>query len=74
MAEKQYPGWKLGEKKAIREKEPVFEASLAKIKSVLGPNWTLDVDWVSFGKWTDGNSYPTRSWSLRVRGADTTVG
>jgi len=52
-----YPNWKLGEKKAIKEAEPKFAKAQSDIQSKLGSEWTVDVDWETIGKITEGNSY-----------------
>jgi len=58
MAEaKEYPNWKLGEKKGIKEKEPVWDQAQKKLQAKLGADWKLDVNWGAIGKATEGNNY-----------------
>lgn len=50
-------GWKLGEKKDIKSTEGELSAAESSLKSKLGTDWTLDVDFASFGEHSQGDSY-----------------
>jgi len=57
MAVREFPNWKLGEKKALKEAEPLFVAAEKKLKAKLGDDWVFDVEWGTFGQYTEGNQY-----------------
>lgn len=48
------PEWKLKDKKSIKAVADDFESAIASLKSKLGDEWSMVVDWTAFGKSTAG--------------------
>jgi hypothetical protein len=46
--------WKLKDKKSIKAAADAHESAISSIKSKLGDEWNLVVDWTAFGKATEG--------------------
>lgn len=50
LANNNFVDSKLGEKKAIREAEPIFNTALASLREKLGSDWSFLIDWETIGK------------------------
>jgi hypothetical protein len=56
-APKEFPNWKLGEKKALKEAEPKYHEALKQLRACLGDDWQLVVDWGAIGTHTEGSQW-----------------